>query len=82
MLNGTPRATSGGLFLSQNIETSAGGRLSAYAQAAFHPTPQGVRSSDEGWLDLDRAASVEVTPEEKDYAIDVEVPPFAVPIPM
>ena len=70
MLNGTPRATSGGLFLSQNIETSAGGRLSAYAQAAFHPTPQGVRSSDEGWLDLDRAASVEVTPEEKDYAID------------
>ena len=67
MLNGTPRATSGSLFLSQNI---AGGRLSAYAQAAFHPTPQGVRSSDEGWLDLHRAASVEVTPEEKDYAID------------
>ena len=25
---------------------------------------------DEGWLDLDRAASVEVTSEEKDYAIE------------
>ena len=34
------------------------------------PTPQGVRPTDEGWLDLDRAASVEVTSEEKDYWID------------
>jgi hypothetical protein len=25
---------------------------------------------DEGWLDLDRAASVEVTSEEKDYGIE------------
>ena len=36
----------------------------------FIPTPQGIRSPDEGWLDLDRAASVEVTSEEKNYGID------------
>src|SRR5438876_4233589 len=33
----------------------------------FTPTPQGIRPQDEGWLDLDRVASVEVTSEEKDY---------------
>ena len=37
----------------------------------FTPTPQGIRPHDEGRLDLDRAASVEVTSEEKDYGIDV-----------
>jgi hypothetical protein len=36
----------------------------------FTPTPQGVQPHDEGWLDLDRAASVEVTSEEKDYGIE------------
>ena len=36
----------------------------------FIPTPQGIRSPDEGWLGLDRAASVEVTSEEKNYGID------------
>jgi hypothetical protein len=36
----------------------------------FTPTPQGTRPTDEGWLDLDRAASVEVTSEEKDYRIE------------
>ena len=36
----------------------------------FIPTPQGIRPPDEGWLDLDRAASVEVTSEEKNYGID------------
>ena len=34
------------------------------------PTPPGIRPHDEGWLDLDRAASVEVTSEEKNYGID------------
>jgi hypothetical protein len=34
------------------------------------PTPLDVRPHDEGWLDLDRAASVEVTSEEKDYGIE------------
>ena len=36
----------------------------------FTLTPQGFRPHDEGRLDLDRAASVEVTSEEKDYGID------------
>jgi hypothetical protein len=36
----------------------------------FNPTSQGIRSNDEGWLDLDRAASVEVTSEEKDYEVE------------
>src|SRR5438445_13800774 len=36
----------------------------------FTPTRQSIRPHDEGWLDLDRAASVEVTSEEKDYGID------------
>jgi hypothetical protein len=58
-----------GLFASQNTQTSAA-RLSGYAQAPFTPTPLGIRPHDEGWLDLDRAASVEVTSEEKDYEID------------
>jgi hypothetical protein len=30
----------------------------------------GIQPHDEGWLDLDRAASVEVTSEEKDYGIE------------
>ncbi|MGA7926985.1 MAG: hypothetical protein WCA20_13470 [Candidatus Sulfotelmatobacter sp.] len=34
------------------------------------PTPQGVRPHDEGWLDLDRAALVEVTSEENNYEIE------------
>jgi hypothetical protein len=36
----------------------------------FTPIPQGIQSQDEGWLDLDRAASVEVTSEEEDYGIE------------
>jgi len=34
------------------------------------PTPQGVQSPGEDWLDLDLAASVEVTSEEKNYEIE------------
>jgi hypothetical protein len=36
----------------------------------FTPTPQGVQRQDEGWLDLDRRAIVEVTSEEKEYPIE------------
>ena len=39
-------------------------------QRVFTTTPQGIRPHDEGWLDLDRAASVEVSSEEKDYNIE------------
>ena len=31
---------------------------------------EGVQPHDEGWIDLDRAALVEVTSEERDYGID------------
>jgi hypothetical protein len=34
------------------------------------PIPQSIQPHDEGWLDLERAASVEVTSEEKDYGIE------------
>ena len=34
------------------------------------PIPQAGTPDDEGWLDLDRAAVVEVTSEEKDYPVE------------
>jgi hypothetical protein len=34
------------------------------------PTPLTVRSHAEGWLDVERAAVVEITSEEKDYPIE------------
>jgi hypothetical protein len=34
------------------------------------PIPQAGTHRDEGWLDLDRAASVEVTSEEKEYPVE------------
>src|SRR6266478_9272103 len=36
----------------------------------FTPTTPGIRPHDEGWLDLDHAASVDVTSEKKDFGID------------
>jgi hypothetical protein len=36
----------------------------------FTPTPQGIPPTDEGWLDLDRVSSVEVTSEGRDYGIE------------
>jgi hypothetical protein len=34
------------------------------------PIPQSIQPHDEGWLDLDRAAMVEVTSEEKEYPVE------------
>jgi len=34
------------------------------------PSPERVRPQDEGWIDVDRAAVVEVTSEEEDYPIE------------
>jgi hypothetical protein len=34
------------------------------------PTPQAGRPRDEGWLDLDREAVVEVTSEQKEYPVE------------
>jgi hypothetical protein len=36
----------------------------------FTPTPQGIPPHDEGWLDLDRAAVVEVTSEDKKHPVE------------
>jgi hypothetical protein len=34
------------------------------------PVPRDARPPDEGWLDLDRLATVEVTSEERDYPVE------------
>jgi hypothetical protein len=34
------------------------------------PTPPDIRPHDQAWLDLDRAATVEVTSEEKEYPVE------------
>jgi hypothetical protein len=34
------------------------------------PTPETVRSHGEGWLDVERAAMVEITSEHKDYPVE------------
>src|SRR5678815_4590361 len=34
------------------------------------PTPETIRSRGEGWLDVERAAVVEITSEEKDYPVE------------
>ena len=34
------------------------------------PSPQDAAAHDEGWLDLDRLAVVEVTSEDKDYPVE------------
>ncbi len=46
------------------------GKLAAMRKRLITPIPQAARSREEGWLDLDRAAVVEVTSEEKDYPIE------------
>lgn len=34
------------------------------------PSPEGIRPRGEGWLDVDRAAVVEVTSEDKDFPVE------------
>ena len=34
------------------------------------PTPERIRTHGEGWLDVERAAVVEVTSEDKDYPVE------------
>jgi hypothetical protein len=36
----------------------------------FTPTPPGIQPHEEGWLDLERAAVVKVTSEEKGYLVE------------
>jgi hypothetical protein len=57
------------LFPSRKTETSTGGRLLGYAEAPLHDDFDAPHF-DAGWLDLDRAAVVEVTSEEKDHPVE------------
>ncbi len=34
------------------------------------PTPETIRTREEGWLDVERAAVVEVTSEDKDFPVE------------
>ena len=56
---------------SQNIQNSGGSRLFGMRKRVFTPTPLGIRPHDEGWLDLDSAATVEVTSETKEYPVEL-----------
>ena len=51
-------------------ESRTGGKLARYAQAPNHADSAGCSALDEGWLDLDDAAVVEVTSEEKEYPVE------------
>jgi hypothetical protein len=47
------------------------GKLARYAQVPHHADSAGCSVSlDEGWLDLDEAAVVEVISEEKEYPVE------------
>jgi hypothetical protein len=54
----------------RNVRAVAEVNYPGMRKRVFTPTPQGIRPHDEGWLDLDNTASVEVTSEEKDYGIE------------
>jgi hypothetical protein len=36
------------------------------------PTPENIRTRGEGWLDVERAAVVEVTSEDKDFPVEAD----------
>jgi len=46
------------------------GKLACMRKRVISPTPEIVRSRAEGWLDLERAAIVEITSEDKDYPVE------------
>ena len=46
------------------------GKLVCMRKRLITPTPETARSRGEGWLDVERAAIVEVTSEDKDYPVE------------
>jgi len=46
------------------------GKLACMRKRVISPTPEIVRSRAEGWLDLERAAIVEITSEDKVYPVE------------
>jgi hypothetical protein len=51
-------------------DSRAGGKLESMRKRLIPETSETVRSSVEGWLDLERTAVVEVTSEDKDYPVE------------
>ena len=53
-----------------NRQSRARGKLVCMRKRLITPTPETVRSHGEGWLDVERAAIVEFTSEDKDYPVE------------
>ena len=53
-----------------NRQNPARGKLGYMRKRLITPTQETVRTRDEGWLDVERAAIVEVTSEDKDYPVE------------
>ena len=51
-------------------ESGTRGRVAFMRKRLISPTPERVRPHGEGWLDLERAAAVEVSSEEEDYPVE------------
>jgi hypothetical protein len=58
------------LFPRRTFRPTPGVDYPVYVRRVFTPTPQDAPHFDEDWLDLDSAAVVEVTSEEKDYPVE------------
>jgi hypothetical protein len=48
-----------------------GSRLGCMRKRLITPTPERIRARGEGWLDVERAAVVEVTSEDKDFPVEL-----------
>ena len=53
-----------------NRQSRTRGKLVGMRKRLITPTPEMVRSRGEGWLDVERAAIVEFTSEDKDYPVE------------
>jgi hypothetical protein len=58
------------LFLRRTFRLAPEVDYSDMRNRLFTPSPQGIQSQDEGWLDIDSAATVEVTSEAKEYPVE------------
>jgi hypothetical protein len=56
--------------LNHHRQSRTGGKLVCMRKRLITPTTEMVRSRGEGWLDVERAAIVEVTSEDKDYPVE------------
>ena len=59
-----------GLFSSQKIETDTAGKYWGRRRRLITMASQDAPNLDEGWLDLDSAATVAVTSEAREYPVE------------